>query len=1642
MKNHRNRRSSIVRQAVETLECRRLLAGNLLLSLGDVIREVTPTGGFVRDIPVPGTTLGGSNPTYASAVAVDGAGRIHVARTGASHALLTFANGSWTTRTSADWTVLTTLTDVAVTSTQVLVSDISSATTVPAAIRTFPLTGSAAAGRLGTSYYSGIDVSPAGAIHGIKTGLGITPTYNSISPTGTAGTSVTVHVSASSVAADSASTVFVGRGYGYSVSSLDRYSNGVQNGTVNVAIDGDFDLDIASDGTIAMYGYGINADSFVVLGRTNLTFLDSFAVDLNPGQAPFDITFASADSNANPGGPYTVAEGSNVQLTGGVFFGNATNYEWDLNYNGTTFDIDSTSMTPTFNAASLDGPLTRTIGLRVRDGAGPLSAVATTTVTVNNANPTATFSNSGPVVVGQSATVQFSSQNDPSAADRAAGYKYSYDFENDGTFEIVDSTSASANVPAGILSSAGVKVLHGKITDKDGGATEYTTTLNVNTVVGTVTGAVYEDTDGDGVRDAGEAGIAGRTVFADYNTNFEQDTDEPSAVTNASGAYTISNVTAGPVNLQLLFTDDSDLTAPGIGVQRLIVPGNQTVTATPFGSRKRDDRRFLDPAFGTQGESVIQTSGPTITADEIVQLNDGRFLVAGQRNGLPAVSRFNANGSLDTTFGGGAGFVHPNLPNFVIQSLALLSDQRIVLGGTNGVSQNLDVAVLTTSGAMDTSFSGDGFISIDFGNQNADQFRDLAVGPNDRIYVVGRSQESAPSPVVKSLLAVVTPTGAMDSAFSQDGLATFTFTGNANEPLAIAVEPDGQAVVVGYRTIGAKDVGLAFRVNSNGTLDNTYGSGGTRLVESNFPIRLNDVTIDSSHRAIAVGKGEGSLITRLTSAGNIDTNFAIGGRRDVTFSNSQTVTPSFATDVRTNAAGQIAVGGVVGEGNDRTFGFFLLTTSGQLDTRYMRNGGLAYQFNGSSGPDVLGGLFLRDDNKIVAAGSVGSNLKLGLVRSGDISALGSVSGNVFNDLNNNGVKDVGEGGSAGRVVYLDVDDDGERDSGEPFATTDASGNYVIDSVIPDFYRLALTAPTGFAQSFPVFEDFPNPLFPNIYPGQTLTSQNFGLHEIPPVIEANPGGPYTVAEGGTVQLTGNATGAPINVYEWDFDYDGVTFNVDSTTQSPLFSAANLDGPLTRTVGLRARSGSFPSSPVVTTTLTVENVAPTANFGNNGPINAGQTGTVTFSAQNDSSAADRTAGYKYSFDFNNDGTIEIVDSTSASANLPAGLTASAGTVNVRGIIKDKDGGTRELVTILTINAAPPGATISGTVYLDTDRDGIFDAGETGVAARTIYLDNNNNSIKDAAEPSTVTAADGTYTFTGLAAGTYKIRQILPTGFVQTTPANNFGNNATVTVGQTAANLNFGTAQNVTPTGATIRGTVFLDTDRDGVFDAGEAGVSGRTVYLDLDNDSILDGNERSTTTNSSGVYEFGGLAAGAYKIRQVLPSGFIQTTPSNNFGNNATVSGTQVVTGKNFGTAQNTAPTGGTIRGTVWNDVDRDRNFDSNESGIAGRTVYIDLDNDNVKDGNEPSAVTNSSGVYQISGLAAGTYKVRQILPSGFSQTSPTNGFGNNVTLSTNQTKSGINFGSAANASRALASTTTITPKLDSISKSIFAEELIA
>jgi hypothetical protein len=313
-------------------------------------------------------------------------------------------------------------------------------------------------------------------------------------------------------------------------------------------------------------------------------------------------------------------------------------------------------------------------------------------------------------------------------------------------------------------------------------------------------------------------------------------------------------------------------------------------------------------------------------------------------------------------------------------------------------------------------------------------------------------------------------------------------------------------------------------------------------------------------------------------------------------------------------------------------------------------------------------------------------------------------------------------------------------------------------------------------------------------------------------------------------------------------------------------------------------------------------------------------------------------------------------------------------------------------------------SGTVFNDLDGDFVQDGGETGIGGRVVYVDADNDQFFDSGERSTITASSGAWGLSNLPDGTHIIRQVILGGSRQTGPADGAGHEITI-AGGTIGGLNFGVAPTLDK--GSIFGTVFYDEDLDGVQDPSESGLSGRTVFLDANNNGVHDTGEGITTTDSNGNYNFPSLTPFTYRVRQVLPAGWIQTFPTTAFHSVTVTSGTTAQP-FNFGTRFGNPDAPVTfVSGSVYDDNDLNLSRGPSEPGIGSVRVFIDANNSGTLDSGETSVLSDSAGVYVFNNPPTGTLRIRVILPAGLRQVSPEEA--HLFTITTGQQIVGQDFG---------------------------------
>jgi uncharacterized repeat protein (TIGR01451 family) len=361
----------------------------------------------------------------------------------------------------------------------------------------------------------------------------------------------------------------------------------------------------------------------------------------------------------------------------------------------------------------------------------------------------------------------------------------------------------------------------------------------------------------------------------------------------------------------------------------------------------------------------------------------------------------------------------------------------------------------------------------------------------------------------------------------------------------------------------------------------------------------------------------------------------------------------------------------------------------------------------------------------------------------------------------------------------------------------------------------------------------------------------------------------------------------------------------------------------------------------------------------------------------------------------GTVYVeVDATT----LPAGLVPSPGNNGGRGPSLAITGSDTFLDVDFGYTTAPGTAVAGDRVWSDADNDGIQDPGEIGIGAVSLALvapgaDGIFGTGDDVVAGTTMTAADGTYLFVGVAPGVYRVDVTdaggVLAGYTLTVgPQSSTDPTTSITLAAGAVDVSrdFGYRN---PSLLSIADAVWDDADGDGVRDAGEAGISGVTVAL-RDGAGNLVG---TTASDANGDFQFAGLGNGSYTIDLTdtggLLTSLLATTAPATAGQLAvTVAGANIAN-VSFGYRDL-----GAIGEIVWSDADGDGVRDFGEPGIAGVTLDLVIAGLDGLFGTPDDSVlatrtTAADGTYRFTAVPRGYYRVVVTdsggVLSGFTQT---------------------------------------------------------
>jgi hypothetical protein len=1116
---------------------------------------------------------------------------------------------------------------------------------------------------------------------------------------------------------------------------------------------------------------------------------------------------------------------------------------------------------------------------------------------------------------------------------------------------------------------------------------------------GLVSGVVYHDVNGDGVRNTGESGIGDVTVELLQGGSVLSTT-----TTGAGGVYSFTNILAGSYVVRE--TDPVGYVST--------TPNEVAISLTTGGATVN---------FGDQQIGAV--SGVVYT-----DLNGNGVRDTGE-SGIAGVTieLLQGGGVLSTTTTDGTGvYSFPNVP----------PDSYTV--------QETDPAgyVSTTPNAVAVSLAAGGSATANFGDQPQGTVSGVVFNDVDGNGVQDGGEGGIGGVTVRLYQGTsfsLTTTTDSSGVYSFTGVVSGTYTVASSRPAGfvnttpeartVVVSPNGSATAnFGYRQMGTVGGAVFNDLNGNGIRD--AGEPGIADVEITLTSAggtfTTTTTVSGAYLFTDVAPGAATVASDpvpgfvRTTPGSVDVWLAAAGSASASFGfqGENTINGVAFNDVNGDGArglGELGLPGVV---------ITLTGASNTYTTTTLGNGSYSFGTVDTGVYVVEAGLpggYVRTTpgwHLIVMTGGTSANVDFGY------QVAGMVSGVAFDDLNGNGVRDTGEAGIGGVTISL-------VDGGTISTTTAGDGTYSFSGVASGSYAVEATAPAGFthttAGSVPI----------NMVPGGVAFA-NFGFREQGTVSgfvfnDANGNGVRDAGETGIggvqVELKGAAIETTLSAGDGSYSFADVEVGSYVVEVASLTGFAHTSPKLVSVYV--APGGSASASFGFQGAGTVSGVAFYDDNGNGvrEPGEGGIGGIVISLVGNDTVTTTTLSNGSYSFSDVASGDYAV------SAELPAGLARTTpGTVNVyvapggsaaasfgyRGIgtvsgvaFDDYDGdgvqdpgesglggvvislvGTDTITTVttgdgsylfhdvaagsyvveaaaptgfvhttpgwVTVVVAPDGGasadfgfqaqdTVRGTLFRDDDGDGVQDPGESGIGGVEVTLTDGGTT------ETAYTAGNGTYSFDDVAAGTYDVATALPTGFARTTP----GTVPVVVTAGGGAVANFGFQRM-----GSLNGVVFNDVNGNGVKDPGEPGIGGLTI--------TTSGKWGITTTSSGadGSYLFPYLLPGAYTVGCETPTGFVPTMPNPvavliDPGSSASADfGFQGV---------------GTVSGVAFNDANGNGVQDAGEVGLGGLVIEL------LTSGGTLTATTVGDGTYLFTDVPDGNHTVAAPDVAGFVHSTP-------------------------------------------------------
>lgn len=278
------------------------------------------------------------------------------------------------------------------------------------------------------------------------------------------------------------------------------------------------------------------------------------------------------------------------------------------------------------------------------------------------------------------------------------------------------------------------------------------------------------------------------------------------------------------------------------------------------------------------------------------------------------------------------------------------------------LSSIISVYFNAQNGTLDPTFGIDGKVATQVGTFN-DRGNGIAIQTDQKILIAGQSYG-----VSQKYMTVLryNPDGSVDTTFANAGVATIDFGTTGSAGNAIALQSDGKIVIGGNNN---SDFAIA-RLNSNGALDNTFGTNGlvnTKFGTSSYQF-ISALKILSNDKILAVGTVSISNFDIAMAKYNVD------GTLDTTFGNNGKVTTAhpnglneYGNAIAIQNDNKIVVAGTISPGGTNDFQTIRYNPDGTLDLTFNYNGKVITDFGTTV--DAGNTVAIQNDQKILVGGS-------------------------------------------------------------------------------------------------------------------------------------------------------------------------------------------------------------------------------------------------------------------------------------------------------------------------------------------------------------------------------------------------------------------------------------------------------------------------------------------------------------------------------------------------------------------------------------------------------------------------------------------------------------------------------------------------